>query len=53
MKKWGVHLFVVDFSAGVAILALYGIEINPISVILGIISVAAFIPYYRRMDENL
>ena len=53
MKKWGVHLFTLDFSAGLAILLLYGIEINPVSVILGIISLITFIPYYRRMDENL
>jgi len=53
MKKWGVHLFVLDFSAGVAILAFYGIEINLVSVSLGIISVITFLPYYRRMDENL
>jgi len=53
MKKWGVHLFILDFSAGLAILSLYGIEINSSSLVLGIISVITFPPYYQRMDENL
>src|SRR3972149_4441564 len=52
MKKWGVHLFILDFSAGLAILSLYGIEINSSSLVLGIISVITFPPYYQRMDEN-
>jgi hypothetical protein len=52
MKKWGVELMLLAYSLEVC-LAFTLDFIAPVNIVIGILSLAAVLPYYRRMSQNL
>ena len=52
MKKWGVELMILAYAFEIAL----GFSLDYLSItniVLAILSLSLFIPYYKRMDANL
>jgi hypothetical protein len=52
MKKWGVELILVAFSLEICLA--YAVDYpSPTNIVMGIVSLIVFLPYYSKMNENL